>query len=833
MSNKINKKNILVSLYLEEKKEVELINKSKKRIKNAIIELKKTILSSRLIKQKDLEIKNSDNAIEKVCIELLENFAKAENKEANFKNTKLKNINRQLQINRAIAHLLISEEGKLNKNLLIYVSKLIKKDEIVFNSQAHKEYVFNILGILKNKQSLLTQVFESITLPQAQNERSEDIIRGCLFLEGDAKITLAHAKKAALFALLSDLRQREQGSCFATSIGILIKEAYPELFLDNIKNIIEKGYFSSNLNDTIFFPGETVVDKSLEKTYSISISKPLTVIPEHLEKVFLSIGINDKKEQKKLLKEALNLIYEKKNEANNEFFETKEYEVDSEKMCSTSFKEIIKQIVRLKLGIKEKDLKMRKDLICISQKINFIRQNNDNNVQEKTNQLTNKYNKINQTLSDSDDLFKEYDNLYAKARRAYTSQSKNLLLRIWENALAKPGRMLPGKNKLDKDLCNVIYYSPLSKKEKKLNLLGVKEKLQELIKENQLNQAVQKKIEQAFLKILTKRSGSIYDKGSFYLIDKKRYEQADQFEPLKSPKQWQLFIADCMRKAITNCTQEAIFKAINSNSQDDKVIVEKLIKTEREINEYILSKKFKELIIRLILTEIDQKYIFEGKEIPSKDTLKAQIKEARDGGFPNYILSNYFSDNITYKTLSNDSLKLNILKLYFKKLTSININKISNEFEFSIKLINKMRKFQAISDVDITKKPYSILARTERHAFRLLPSNESFKNAINSNLSAKKWIETEVLEKNGHLVLGDTNYYDLSGSHMYYVLAKNKRNNELAIYMANENQIKNHDFSDCKKAFEKTSAYNFEAAWEINALAENLRKDLAARFKNQ
>jgi hypothetical protein len=70
---------------------------------------------------------------------------------------------------------------------------------------------------------------------------AEGIVRASQGLSADTSIDRAALRRTALAALLTPLRQGQVGSCFATSVGHMLKTTHPEAFLRDIKRMLEEG----------------------------------------------------------------------------------------------------------------------------------------------------------------------------------------------------------------------------------------------------------------------------------------------------------------------------------------------------------------------------------------------------------------------------------------------------------------------------------------------------------------------------------------------------------------------------------------------------------------
>jgi hypothetical protein len=86
----------------------------------------------------------------------------------------------------------------------------------------------------------LQEMVQSIKAPDPRSPAC-DLIRSVLGLPADAPVGEAQARRAAVASLLTKLRQHDVGSCFATSIAIHAQDKLPDLFLRDVKSLIETG----------------------------------------------------------------------------------------------------------------------------------------------------------------------------------------------------------------------------------------------------------------------------------------------------------------------------------------------------------------------------------------------------------------------------------------------------------------------------------------------------------------------------------------------------------------------------------------------------------------
>lgn len=152
----------------------------------------------------------------------------------------------QIRINlrtRRLANLLINDEGELN---LEHVAKVVRsmKEHCYFLGPGYQydsprnEHTLQILERLLEDKNLQRQL-KMVSKPYSHNV-ADQIIRDTLALPSNQHVTDAHAKRAALSALLCYLRQNV-GSCFATAPAILVQREEPALFLKDIIELLGTG----------------------------------------------------------------------------------------------------------------------------------------------------------------------------------------------------------------------------------------------------------------------------------------------------------------------------------------------------------------------------------------------------------------------------------------------------------------------------------------------------------------------------------------------------------------------------------------------------------------
>ncbi|HEX5270521.1 MAG TPA: hypothetical protein VFW33_08555, partial [Gemmataceae bacterium] len=107
------------------------------------------------------------------------------------------------------------------------------------NELPQSAHAVNMLEKLQQRPEL-QEVVNSIKAPKP-NSPACGLIRSVLGLPADFPVGKAEARRAAVASLLTKLRQHDVGSCFATAIAIQAQEKIPDVFLKDIKSLIETG----------------------------------------------------------------------------------------------------------------------------------------------------------------------------------------------------------------------------------------------------------------------------------------------------------------------------------------------------------------------------------------------------------------------------------------------------------------------------------------------------------------------------------------------------------------------------------------------------------------
>ena len=95
----------------------------------------------------------------------------------------------------------------------------------------------------------LKNAIEEICLPNNPQANSELLIRAALNLSKKTELNKAHAKRAALSALLTHMRQGQNGSCFASFIAIELQSINPQGAILDFKQLLEAGKLTRKIHN--------------------------------------------------------------------------------------------------------------------------------------------------------------------------------------------------------------------------------------------------------------------------------------------------------------------------------------------------------------------------------------------------------------------------------------------------------------------------------------------------------------------------------------------------------------------------------------------------------
>lgn len=144
---------------------------------------------------------------------------------------------------RKLAQLLIDDKGEINLSILTKVIADLKQHLYSLGPQRQydgkrQEHILNVLQLLDSQKELV-RLLKKFT-PPVTNKWAEELIRQTLQLPPSTIVTEAHTRRAVLSAWLCYLRQNV-GSCFATAPAEIVHDEQPELFLQDLLDLIATG----------------------------------------------------------------------------------------------------------------------------------------------------------------------------------------------------------------------------------------------------------------------------------------------------------------------------------------------------------------------------------------------------------------------------------------------------------------------------------------------------------------------------------------------------------------------------------------------------------------
>ena len=144
---------------------------------------------------------------------------------------------------RQLAKLLVDEKGEINVASLPKVISYLKAHLYSLGPQRQydgkrQEHILKVLQLLMTQKNLVFML-KKFTRP-LMNKWAEELIRQTLQLSPGTNVTDAHTRQAVLSAWLCYLRQNV-GSCFATAPAEIVHDEQPELFLQDLLDLIATG----------------------------------------------------------------------------------------------------------------------------------------------------------------------------------------------------------------------------------------------------------------------------------------------------------------------------------------------------------------------------------------------------------------------------------------------------------------------------------------------------------------------------------------------------------------------------------------------------------------
>ena len=174
----------------------------------------------------------------------------------------------------AIAKTLMTSSGRLNSVLVDQIRHEFYNDKDDSKLMVHERDLLFTLNFLSENADMVT-LLEAIQKPETPTLGSNNIIRISLKLPPDAITTDTHARTVVLAGLLSDMRQGSVGSCFATSICIMMINQLKMRVLEDFDTLITNDEIvrpdTSESNQTEFVPVLEIGDDTCQQAIYVAL----------------------------------------------------------------------------------------------------------------------------------------------------------------------------------------------------------------------------------------------------------------------------------------------------------------------------------------------------------------------------------------------------------------------------------------------------------------------------------------------------------------------------------------------------------------------------------
>lgn len=143
---------------------------------------------------------------------------------------------------RRLADLLIDEKGEIKGDLILKAISILEGNLYPLGAGRESDLLSQkrILKTLQWLNDISSQKKLKMISKPLSHKQADDIIRETLNLEPNTVVSDAHARRAVLASLLTDLRQ-SVGSCFATAPALLIHSENLPQFLQDMNDILSMG----------------------------------------------------------------------------------------------------------------------------------------------------------------------------------------------------------------------------------------------------------------------------------------------------------------------------------------------------------------------------------------------------------------------------------------------------------------------------------------------------------------------------------------------------------------------------------------------------------------
>lgn len=628
-----------------------------------------------------------------------------------------------------IASLLIASQGKIDKDMISIIEDLLDIPPLMQRfSRTYSSVLKETLNTIKNNEQFINllnglgEPGKNLSKSDPNKRRLEYLIRSTLGLNEKTPLTALHSKQALLSALLTDLRQGNIGSCFASSIAIMVHDQNPLQMAIELKGIIENGKFEKTINREIVtfnipqiyipfpeFQGPEITDLGPD-AFMKFLKNP------GIKKVAAMAGLDTSNEKNsKLLSKMFNDVLES---------------LGDHKLEEDLIRLFINQLVMHKIGLDPDDFEKKAEYeakVREEEKLLQGREESQQRYAGRVGQLHQEMDEINNYFDKKfgknislKDKFEAIDEFQQNLEMHYLAAiGENTLSRIWEYSIASKG----ASSFLDL-LINWLTVTPTSTAQDKENIfdprINVTCILDDVLNTIKVSNSTfnkkqfKKEFNQNFKNILTQQLQIRYEGGRSIFYDKTRAKSMNLAIRLEGAEELRASILSMAYQAAETIT-------VHNLSIKDEVM-----------------KKLGVEIVRL--------QFFNGIE----DFYSSAPEE---GGESTAILKKYSDTPFEAKEISNDPV--DFILTIVTQLNSMIENGTLNNDPIS----------QIIFPMNIKK-----------HACLFRPDMKMLAEIIEdpSSEAVKAWLAKNLIDKKSKFVVGDLNWKRL-GAHVHLAIKYNQQ----------------------------------------------------------
>lgn len=690
-----------------------------------------------------------------------------------------------------IASLLIDSSGNINTEIIDTIKDLINTPPLLQGfSKIHDNILLKTLDILKEGGELiellnnLGEPGKNLSKWDPNKQQIESSIRATLGLEERIPLTAMHSKQALLSALLTDLRQGDVGSCFATSIAIMIHDQKPLQMAIELKQIIENGKF------------EKIINGELEIFSIPKISIPKTAMEEvdkkYLEDTSFNTFLKDPGIARAIAITGLNISKKKERLKLLEMFNEVLDDIDDPKQLKKVIRGFLDELAMYKNGINMIDLSNKTEYEKKFRKYSRLKEKLEKaQPSEEKTLLLHRIEEIHQEMnelqiyfdqkfgvgSDLKNKFDAYNEFKQKLEMNYQdARGENTLLKIWEYSMA-----FKGNSNIMESLTNTLTYTTSDSwtitsyimntiewlfedniQEKKIIIRNasvpciVDQILNETEDPDNTFDKIQfrNEFDKHFKAILAKRLEIRYEEGHFKFYDKTRATTMELSVLLENPQ------AIC--DAIFSIAYQAAEKINAGNPQIKDEVIDKLNSALRK------PKFFKDLVKALMLSK---NYSFSSltdadwKLISSDNSNFEQIIRAQKGGWATKVLEKYIDSPLENRSFSGNPENF-ITEIVTQLDTMINQGALDN-IDPNTEII-----------FPLSLRGHACLFRPD-----MTMLTEIMKDPTSTAVEA--WIQKTLIDEKQTFIVGDLNWMN-NGRHQLLAIKYDDINSRLSFFTISE-----------------------------------------------